>query len=156
MTTRAIGIMLLGSVPSPPKNPMSWTSTQSARLSTVRAAMAGKSTGRQPLSRASPISASAATTNRFTANACAPANVLNALISVDRECGCGVWAIDWAMLASVPGLPCTVPCQKPRPGQACSTAMPAKNAPITARMPRPSRGLRQAVSGKAMSAPATL
>ena len=77
------------------------------------------------------------------------------------------------MPASVPGLPPPVPCQKPRPGQACSTAMPMKNSPIPPSSSRPNpkgpkdlkgskdlkgpkvRGLRQASSGSAISAPAT-
>ena len=59
------------------------------------------------------------------------------------------------MPVRVPGWPPAVPCQKPRPGQACSTAMPMKKIPVPARMSRPVLGVRQARSGSAMSAPAT-
>ena len=41
------------------------------------------------------------------------------------------------MLARVPGWWCAAPCQNPRPGQACSTAMPTRKTPVPARMPRP-------------------
>ena len=42
------------------------------------------------------------------------------------------------MPVKVPGWPCAVPCQKPRPGQACSTAIARKNAPraVSSRRPR--------------------
>ena len=60
------------------------------------------------------------------------------------------------MVTKVPGVECRVgwPCQKPRPGQACNKAMPTQKAPVVPRIHRPNRGDLQAVSGKAMSAPA--
>ena len=51
--------------------------------------------------------------------------------------------------------PREIPCQNPRPGQACSTAMPIRNSPVPAVISWPSRRLRQARSGSATSAPAT-
>ena len=42
------------------------------------------------------------------------------------------------MPVRVPGWPCAVPCQKPRPGQAWSTAMARKNAPRAVSSRRPS------------------
>ena len=66
-------------------------------------------------------------------------------------------AICWTMVTKVPGVECRVgwPCQKPRPGQACNKAMPTQKGPrSSARINRPNRGDLQAVSGKAMSAPA--
>ena len=101
------------------------------------------------------MTASAATTNRFTANPCASSKVVKALTQADRKPGCGVWAIVLVMPARVPGWPCEVPCQNPRPGQACSTAMPSRNSPLPAVISRPSRRVRQARSGSAISAPAT-
>ena len=63
-------------------------------------------------------------------------------------------AIELTMPVSVPCPPCSVPCQKPRPGQACSTAMPRKNRPMADSTIRPSRAERQVRSGSAMRAPA--
>ena len=95
--------MLFGSVPRPPKKPKSWTSTQVARQSTTVAATAGNRTRRQAVTMASPIAASAITTNRFTANPCASSNAVNALIQPTMADGWFVWAIDWVMAASEPG-----------------------------------------------------
>ena len=124
MARRANGIMLLGSVPRPPKNPKSSISTQSARHSTVKAMTAGRISRRCPLRKAAPITASATTTNRLTANPCASSKAVKALTQADRKPGCGVCAIVLVMPARVPGCPWEIPCQNPRPGQACSTAMP--------------------------------
>ena len=59
------------------------------------------------------------------------------------------------MAGRLPGCLPAVPGQKPRPGHAWSRAMPARNTPVPASTPRPSRRLAQARSGSAMSAPAT-
>ena len=96
--------------------------------------------------------ASAATANRFTANPCASSKVVKALIQADRNPGCDVPAIDWVIPARVPGWPCDAPCQNPRPGQACSTAIPARNSPRPAMISRPSRRVCQARSGSAIRA----
>ena len=121
--------------------------------------MNATSTGRisrgRPLRNAAPVMASAATTTRLTANPCASSKVVKALIQADRNPGCEVPAIDPVMPARVPGWPLDVPCQNPRPGQACSTAMPTRNSPVPAMVSRPSRRVRQARSGSAISAPAT-
>jgi len=68
--------------------------------------------------------------------------------------GWGVWAIVWTMPARVPGPRPAIPCQNPRPGQACRTAIPARNTPNPASTARPSRGVRQLRSGSATRAPA--
>ena len=147
--------MLLGSVPRPPKKPRSSISTQSARHSTVKPIRTGRISRGRPLRNAAPVTASAATANRFTANPCASSKVVKALTQADRNPGWGVPAIDWVIPARVPGWPCDAPCQNPRPGQACSTAIPARNSPRPAMVSRPSRRVRQARSGSAIRAPAT-
>ena len=146
--------MLLGSVPSPPKKPKSSISTQAARPSTVAAAIAGRSSRGWPLSRPAPIAPSAITTTRLTAKPWAAVKFPKPLTQWANTAGCEVPAIDWTMPVSVPGAPCWVPCQNPRPGQACSTAMPTKNRPMTVRILRPSCGVCQARSGSASRAPA--
>ena len=95
--------MLLGSVPRPPKNPMSSISTQSARHSTVNAMTAGRTTRRRPVRNAAPIPASATTANRLSANPCASSNAVNALTQAARKPGCGVCAMSLVIPASVPG-----------------------------------------------------
>ncbi len=147
--------MLLGSVPSPPNTPRSWTRTQSAAQSTSKIPRAGRTAARSPLARARPTAASATTTTRLIANPCAVAKVAKPLTQDDRKPGWEVWAMPCTMLARLPGCRPTVPCQNPRPGQAWSSAIPARNAPVPASMPRPSRRPVQARSGSAMSAPAT-
>ena len=147
--------MLLGSVPSPPRNPRSSTSTQSARHSTVKPARTGPISRGRPLRNAAAVTASAMTTNRLTANPCAWSKAVNALTQAARKPGCGVWAMVWVMPARVPGWPWTVPCQNPRPGQACSTAIPSRNSPVPAVVSWPSRREYQARSGSATRAPAT-
>ncbi len=149
------GIMLFGSVPRPPRNPRSSISTQSARHSTVNPARTGRISRGRPDRNTAPVTASAATTTRLTANPCASSKVVKALIQADRKPGWDVCAIDEVMPARVPGCPCAVPCQKPRPGHACRTAMPIRSNPRPPRTARPSRRLCQARSGSAISAPAT-
>ena len=95
--------MLFGSVPRPPKNPKSSISTQSARHSTVNAITAGRTSRRCPVRNATPIAASATTTNRLTANPCASSKAVNAPTQAARKPGCGVCAISLVMPASVPG-----------------------------------------------------
>jgi len=90
-----------------------------------------------------PIRASATTANRLTANPCTEVNEPNPRTQLARRCGCGVCAIDCTMPVSVPCPSRGLPCQKPRPGHACSTAIPAKNSPMTASTARPSHGARQ-------------
>ena len=93
MASSAKGIMLLGSVPSPPKNPKSSMSTQSARHSTVKKIRAGRISLRCPLTNAAPVTASAATASRLTANPCATVKGPNAFTQADERWGCGVAAI---------------------------------------------------------------
>ena len=95
--------MLFGSVPSPPKNPKSSISTQSARHSTTKAMTAGRTSRRCPMTKAAPIAASATTTTRLTANPCASSKAVNAPTQPARKAGCGVCAISPVMPASVPG-----------------------------------------------------
>ena len=147
--------MLLGSVPSPPNTPRSWTSTQTAAQNTSRRPSAGRSTARCPLARARPVAASTTTTTRLTANPCAAANVPNALTQDDRNRGCEVCAMPATMLARLPGWRPTVPDQNPLPGQAWTRAIPARKTPVTASTTRPSRCPAQARSGSAISPPAT-
>ena len=147
--------MLFGSVPSPPRKPKSWTSTQSARQNTRPNHTAYRTSRGRPVRNTAPIAASAITTTRFTAKPLLAANAPNLATSADSACGCGVEAICWTMPARVPGWPWPVPRQNPRPGQACSTAMPMKNSPIPPSSSLPGRAVRQASSGSAMSAPAT-
>ena len=80
----AKGIMLLGSVPIPPKKPKSSMSTQSARHSTVKKTSAGRTSRGCPVTNAAPVTASAATANRLTANPCAAVKVPNAVTQADR------------------------------------------------------------------------
>jgi hypothetical protein len=147
--------MLLGSVPRPPRKPRSSTSTQSARHSTVKATSTGRISRGRPLRNAAPVTPSAATATRLTANPCAAVKEPKLATQADRKRGCEVPAIEVTMLVSVPACPRDVPCQNPRPGQACSTAMPTRNNPVPAIISRPSRGVRQARSGSAIRAPAT-
>ena len=151
--------MLFGSVPSPPKKPKSSISTQSARPTTIStiSVTRGSQPGPRPaaaVTRPAPIAVSAITANRFTANPCAAVNEPKPRTQPARTAGCGVPAIELTMVVRVPGRPCSVPCQKPRPGQACSRAMPRKNAPSPPRIVRPSRGPAQLRSGSAISTPA--
>ena len=147
--------MLFGSVPSPPRNPKSSTSTQSARQSRTNAASAGRITSRRPVRKATPIAASAITATRLTAKPLPRTTDSNPDTRSYRNRGCEACVIDWIMLVSVPGWPFWLPCQKPRPGQACSTAIPIRNSPKPASTARPSRGVRQLRSGRASSPPAT-
>ena len=143
--------MLLGSVPRPPKNPRSWISTQSARHSSVKPMIAGRTSCRRPLANAKPITASADTANRFTANPCPTANEPNPATQSDRNFGCGTADIDRTMSASGsaasrgprpesaprPGLQHRHPGQEqPQPGQ----DQPAR--PRGLPRPRPPRGGR--------------
>ena len=151
--------MLFGSVPRPPKKPRSSISTQSARQKTAATSTAIRASRASPRSalrqNAAPIAASAITATRFTANPCAAVKLPNAETIEASTCGWDVPAIDWTMLASPLGCPPAVPCQKPRPGHAWSSAMPRKNTPVPASVSRPVRGDSQARSGSATRAPAT-
>ena len=98
------------------------------------------------------------TRKRFTAQPWAASKAPKLATQEERKPGWGVCDICCTIPVSVPGLEpwFSRPCQKPRPGHACSTAMPTKNTPITERIARPSRGLVHARSGRAMSNPAKL
>ena len=146
--------MLFGSVPSPPKMPMSSTSTQSARHSATKAARAGRVSAGRPMMNATAMTPSTATTNRLTAKPCRPVNEPKPDTRSAMNRGWDVWAIACTIPARVPGSRPEIPCQNPRPGQACRTAIPARNAPNPASTARPSRGVRQLRSGSATRAPA--
>ena len=145
--------MLLGSVPRPPKKPRSSISTQSARHSTVKPIRTGRISRGCPVRNAAPVTASAATATRFTANPCASSKAVKALIQADRNPGCEVrpWTGHAGQRA---GLAADAPCQNPRPGQACSTAIPTRNSPMPAMVSRPARAVPGPL-GSAISAPAT-
>ena len=104
---------------------------------------------------ATAITVSAITTNRFTAKPYAWSNAAKADTHPDRKRGWGVWAIDCAIAARVPGCPDEVPCQNPVPGRACTPAITARKTPSPARVSWPSLGESQARAGSAISAPAT-
>src|SRR5262249_5830538 len=136
------------------RKPRSWTSTQTVRPNAIPNHIAHLTSRGRPVRKATAIAASAITTTRLTANPSLLANEAKCASSADRTCGCGVPDISRTIPDRVPGLPLTVPRQKPRPGQAWSTAIPAKNTPSPASSSRPNRGPRQARSGSAISAPA--
>jgi hypothetical protein len=62
------GIMLPGSVPSPPRNARSSTSTQTIRLIIPKPISAGRISRVRPVTNTPPVTASAITKNRLTAN----------------------------------------------------------------------------------------
>ena len=68
--TSTIGNMLFGSVPTPPKNPKSWTRIQSARHKTTAAQIAGRTTLARAVQKAPPMAAKTTTTTTFTAHPC--------------------------------------------------------------------------------------
>src|SRR5450432_2319891 len=115
-----VGIMLLGSVPTPPRNPRSCTNTQTATHNTVPTTRAPDISCRRPVSSALPRTASDTTTTRFTAQPCCASNVANELISEDSACGCGVFDMVCAIEVRLPAVACGLacPCQDPRPGHA--------------------------------------
>ena len=148
--------MLLGSVPTPPKKPKSWTKIQSARHNATATHVAGHTTRRLAVQNAIPIAASMITTKRLTPHPWAASNRPNPLTADANGPGWGVWAMSRTMAVSVPVLvPRTEPCQEPRPGHACKTAMPIRNRPVPRRISRPNLGLDQVLSGRATRAPAT-
>ena len=147
--------MLLGSVPRPPKKPKSSISTQSARHSTNEMASAGLISRGRPVRNTAPVTASAMTANKLTANPCASSKAVKAVISADGYVRLRGGGHSSGHAGQRAGLAVrTVPCQKPRPGQACSTAMPSRNTPSPAMVTRPGSRDRQARSGSAISTPA--
>ena len=136
------GIMLFGSVPSPPKKPKSWTSTQSARQNTTQNHIGVAATSRASAGEEDrPDGGERDDRDEVDREArCSRRTCRRPTAATERKCGCGVEAIDWTIAASGPGWPCSVPCQKPRPGQACSTAMPMKKTPSPPSSSRPNRG----------------
>src|ERR1700722_1520528 len=151
--------MLFGSVPWPPRKPRSSTSTQSARQNTaapITAIRASRTSERAALRQnAAPAAVSASTATRFTANPCDPVKLPKPETITSSALGCGVPVIDWIIAVSEPGWPSSLPCQKPRPGHACSSAIPRKNTPLPPRISRPIVGRSQARCGSTRSAPAT-
>ncbi len=159
MKSKMSGSMLFGSVPRPPRKPRSSTSTQSARQNTaapMTAMRASRASDRAALRQnAAPAAASAITATKFTANPFDSVKRPKLETITSSACGCDVVAIDWTIAASEPGPPSSLPCQKPRPGQACSSAMPRKNAPPPPRTSRPIVGRSQVRCGSIRSRPAT-
>ena len=156
VASSTIGIMLLGSVPRPPRNPRSSISTQSARQSTVKPIRTGRISRGRPDRNAAPVTASAATTNKLTANPCASSKAVKALTQADRKPGCGVWAIDAGHAGQRAGLAVRDALPEPpaRPGLQDRHAEQEHAQPGQVSR-RPSRRERQARSGSAISAPAT-
>jgi hypothetical protein len=103
--------MLFGSVPSPPRKPVSWTSTQSARQNRIPNHSAYLTRRGRPVRKIAPIAASAMTTTRLTVKPWRVASVPNAETRDERKCGCGVPDIVCTIPDRVPGLPSSVPCQ---------------------------------------------
>jgi hypothetical protein len=150
-----MGIMLLGSVPTPPKKPKSSISTQSATHSTTTASTPTRAIRGVAMRKAPPIAANAITTKRFTPHPCFESNDSKLATHDERSRGCEVRAISPTMPAKVPSPPERVrPLQKPRPGHAWSTAMATKKAPVVRRTARPNRAVAQTRSGSAMRKPA--
>ena len=151
--------MLFGSVPWPPRKPRSSTSTQSARQNTaapMTAIRASRASERAALTQnAAPAAASASTATRLTANPCDPVK----LPKPETITSSGVrlrgprHRLDHRRQRA--RLAASLPCQKPRPGQACSSAMPRKKTPLPPRMSRPTAGRSQLRCGSSSSAPAT-
>jgi hypothetical protein len=103
--------MLFGSVPSPPRNPRSSTSTQSARQNTIPNHTAYLTSRGCPVRKITPIPASTITTTRFTAKPLLAVNDPKLDSSEERKCGWEVEDIVCTMPARVPGWPWMVPCQ---------------------------------------------
>ncbi len=97
----------------------------------------------------------AMTAKRLTPQPWASSNEAKEDTSDDKTRGWGVRAICSAMAASVPGFPAVVPCQKPRPGHACTPAITRRKTPIEAVMTRPISRPVHTASGRATSTPAT-
>ena len=150
-----MGTMLLGSVPTPPRKPRSWTRTQSATHNATATYTAGRTTRGIPAQKAIPIAARRTTTTRLMPHPWDESRRPNARKVDAKGPGwvvCDIWR---TMVVSVPGLdPRTAPCQNPRPGQAWRTAMPTRNRPVPRSTSRPSLGLDHARSGRATRAPA--
>jgi hypothetical protein len=79
------------------------------------------------------MAARAITEKRLTAQPCAASKAAKLATQEDRNSGWGVDTMDLIIPVSVPATACAAswPCQKPRPGQAWSTAIPTKKSPMT-------------------------
>ena len=137
MKMRAIGNMEFGSVPTPPRKPKSSTRTQSARQNGTNATRPARASRGRPLKNSPPMVARTTTAKRLTAHPWAATKFSKDETHEDRNPGCGVWAIVRTMPVSVPPRPC----QKPRPGHACSTAIPIRNTPLNPSTTRPRRAV---------------
>ncbi len=152
-----MGTMELGSVPTPPKNPKSWTRIQSARQSTAPTITPMRTDRRLPLRKQVPTPTRRTTTAALTSQPCPAWNEPNERTHEAVTEGWDTRDISRTMPVRVPGGPDpgARPDQKPRPGHACRTPMPTKKAPIPRRSPLPSRGVSHDESGRATRAPAT-
>ena len=103
--------MLFGSVPSPPRKPRSWTSTQSATQNAMPNHTAHRTSRGLPVRKMAPMAASAITTTRFTAKPLCAEKEPKSASSADRKCGWEVEDICWTMPARVPGWPLMTPFQ---------------------------------------------
>ncbi len=151
MASRIVGIMLFGSVPRPPKKPKSWTSTHTARQNTPSSDERGADQPLAPARRRDPARAGDGQGDERAAGHGQHQHghqVHGEAVGRDERAevrrpgaparaGCEVLAMRLTIEVSEPGWPCSVPCQNPRPGQACSTAIPARNTPMP---PTSSRG----------------
>ena len=159
VNSRISGIMLFGSVPSPPKKPRSSISTQSARQNTAPAITAIRA------SRASPRAALSAERRaehgeRDDRDQVHREPVRGGEVAERRRrspsstCGCDVPAIDWTMPASEPGWPSAraLPEAAPRPGLEQRHAEEERARPAEDAAGR-SAAVSQARSGSAISAP---
>ena len=84
---RTIGTMLLGPVPTPPKNPRSCTKTQSARQRAAPAATATRRALVFVFKKAAPVSARAVTANRLTPQPWAASKLPKAATQAERKWG---------------------------------------------------------------------
>ena len=123
-------------MPTPPRKPKSSTRTQSARQNGTNATRPARASRGRPLKNSPPMVARTTTAKRLTAHPWAATKFSKDETHEDRNPGCGVWAIVRTMPVSVPPRPC----QKPRPGHACSTAIPIRNTPLNPSTTRPRRG----------------
>ena len=143
----------IGVGPTPPQNPKSSMSTQSATHEHGQDDHGGQEhppPGPDAHQRVRcPSPARATTANRLTPQPCARSNDANEdTTATGAAAGCDVCAIWPTMAASVPGYCPTVPCQNPRPGQAWSTAHPEQQD-ARGRAARPGRAAGRPRPGRA-------
>src|SRR5665811_2069889 len=100
----AMGIIELGSVPTPPRNPKSWTKIQSARQTTAPATMPTRRSRRLPLTKEVPMPTRNRTANKLTAHPCEASNDPNDRTHDESRGGWEICAIALTRTATVRGL----------------------------------------------------